>query len=89
MTIEPYINKIDYKVGDRFLICSDGLTDMVAIEMILEIMAESEDMRASAKNLMAAAHLPEAGCWWSISGQWSVVSSQWSVVSGQWSVVSV
>ena len=55
MTIEPYINKIDYKVGDRFLICSDGLTDMVAIEMISEIMAESEDMRASAKNLMAAA----------------------------------
>ena len=28
---------------------------MVAIEMISEIMAESEDMRASAKNLMAAA----------------------------------
>lgn len=55
MTIEPYINKIDYKVGDRFLICSDGLTDMVAIEMISEIMAESEDMRASAKILMAAA----------------------------------
>ena len=28
--IEPYISKITYKSGDRYLVCSDGLADMVS-----------------------------------------------------------
>lgn len=40
MTIVPYIKKIDYDLYDAYLICSDGLTDMVYnkdIETILNL----------------------------------------------------
>lgn len=38
MIIEPYISRGEYRNGDRYLICSDGLTDMVPIEQIEEIV---------------------------------------------------
>ncbi len=36
--IEPSIKELEYKKGDRFLICSDGLTDMLSAEEIAQVM---------------------------------------------------
>lgn len=43
--IEPYLNALNYNSGDKFLLCSDGLTDMVPEKNILEIVQNnnSED----------------------------------------------
>lgn len=39
MVIEPYVARGAYRDGDRYLICSDGLTDMVAAEEIAQVLA--------------------------------------------------
>lgn len=47
MLLEPYIAGMELQIGDLFLICSDGLTDMVPEEEIQRILAENshtEDM---------------------------------------------
>lgn len=41
--IQPYCTSVRYSVGDRYLICSDGLTDMVDKDTICEIMGASAD----------------------------------------------
>ncbi|MBQ6393582.1 MAG: serine/threonine-protein phosphatase, partial [Eubacterium sp.] len=38
MQIRPYINTEEIIPGDRYLICSDGLTDMITEDRINEIM---------------------------------------------------
>lgn len=38
LIIEPYISKEPYNDGDIYLICSDGLTDMVSIEEITKLI---------------------------------------------------
>ena len=38
MIIEPYISKGFYHDNDRYLICSDGLTDMVGVDRIKKIL---------------------------------------------------
>ena len=44
------------EAGDRFLLCSDGLSDMVPEGRILEILADSPDNpETSARNLLSAA----------------------------------
>ena len=44
------------EVGDRFLLCSDGLSDMVPEGRILEILADSpDDPETTAKHLLSAA----------------------------------
>lgn len=40
MLIEPYIAGMEMQTGDIFLICSDGLTDMVSEEEIQRILSE-------------------------------------------------
>ena len=42
--------------GDLFLLCCDGLTDLVADWMIQEIMTSDEPMEAMAQNLIRAAN---------------------------------
>ena len=32
MLIEPHLYEFDYRIGDRWILCSDGLTDMVPAE---------------------------------------------------------
>jgi len=57
LIIEPYISKvIKLKKDDIFLICSDGLTDMVCDDDIADIMADkSLDTSGIAKELSATA----------------------------------
>lgn len=38
MLIEPYVSQGNYKRGDKYLICSDGLTDMVTVDDIKEVV---------------------------------------------------
>lgn len=42
MVIDPYVARGTYKDGDVFLICSDGLTDMVITDEIVRIMKETK-----------------------------------------------
>lgn len=51
MTIEPYFAKGRYSSLDRFLICSDGLTDMVS-EADIESVLKSKPLEEAAKTLM-------------------------------------
>ena len=52
LIIEPYFTEpIVLKSGDIFLLCSDGLTDMVSDDAIRTILANNED----AEGLVAAA----------------------------------
>jgi protein phosphatase len=43
--IEPYITHGAYNDGDLYLICSDGLTDMISENMIKNILAENKDVK--------------------------------------------
>lgn len=54
MTIEPYISRGAYKSGDKYLICSDGLTDMVFPEDIRKTV-NSYDINTACKELLKAA----------------------------------
>ena len=45
--IVPYVNRMRNEIGKRYLICSDGLTDMIGIEEIKSILAENKEMNAA------------------------------------------
>jgi PPM family protein phosphatase len=54
--VEVDIDVLPVEAGDRFLLCSDGLSDMVPEGRILEILADSpDDPETSARNLLSAA----------------------------------
>lgn len=54
--VEPDVQLVDYKHNDLFLLCSDGLTDMVEDEQIGEILtAHAGDTRAAGDALIQAA----------------------------------
>ena len=42
MIIEPQIEPVTYQEGDLFVICSDGLTDMVSLEEMWQIISENK-----------------------------------------------
>ena len=54
MVIEPYIEALTYRDGDVYLLCSDGLTDMVPTEEICRILTH-EPFEAAAGKLLEAA----------------------------------
>ena len=54
MNIEPYITAEDYRDGDIYLICSDGLTDMVSAAEIRKILMETQGEETAISLLNAA-----------------------------------
>ncbi|MDR2571669.1 MAG: serine/threonine-protein phosphatase [Oscillospiraceae bacterium] len=53
--IEPYITKIKYVDNDKYIICSDGLTDMVSEDEIRYILLKQEPVLKCCKELMDVA----------------------------------
>lgn len=49
MTIEPYVSRGNCQNGDKYLICSDGLTDMVGLDEINRILKEFSTDEAVSK----------------------------------------
>ena len=44
MVIEPYLAEIVIQPGDLFLLCTDGLTDMVAVDEITRMLQKNIDV---------------------------------------------
>lgn len=55
MLIEPFIDKYDAQNGDKYLLCSDGLTDMVEESVIESILREGDNLQISAQKLLRLA----------------------------------
>lgn len=56
MIIEPHImQNIEIKKGDKFLLCSDGLTDMLTDEEICAILGSNKSCTELTKDLVSAA----------------------------------
>jgi len=52
---EPDLSLREARPGDRYLICSDGLSDFVARDTIAEVMAEGQDVDQTADRLIELA----------------------------------
>jgi len=50
--IEPYIAKGVYRNNDRYLLCSDGLTDMVTEKELEDVFIKKMDIEETAQTLM-------------------------------------
>jgi len=53
--IAPYIAKGVCENGDKYLICSDGLTDMISNEAIEEVLSSNNNVRTCAEILLQKA----------------------------------
>lgn len=53
--IEPYVNKVKHRNKDRYLLCSDGLTDMVSDEDIFGVFNQGMSIQKTAEALMEMA----------------------------------
>lgn len=53
--LEPYLSQGKLRTGDIYLICSDGLTDMVDPDTICQLLTASGTASACVENLIAAA----------------------------------
>lgn len=53
--IAPYVAKGAYENGDKYLICSDGLTDMIPEEEIVKTVIENKGITESAEALLQKA----------------------------------
>lgn len=55
LRLEPHVVKVEMKRGDTFLICSDGLTDMLSNEEICRIMLDYNNPKLCVQALIDAA----------------------------------
>ncbi len=55
MLIEPYLLKAETQIDDLYIICSDGITDMISNTKIVEILKSSNNLKAAAENLISTA----------------------------------
>lgn len=55
MLVEPYTRTVKLQAGDMFLLCSDGITDMVSEDSIQSILLENRDPAVCVERLIAAA----------------------------------
>ena len=55
LRLEPYIAKEDIREGDQYLICSDGLTDMVSNTDICAALKEEADLKRCVLRLLKEA----------------------------------
>lgn len=55
MVLEPAVTECNYIEGSRYLICSDGLTDMVKLTEIRDILAEKEPVKETVEVLLKKA----------------------------------
>lgn len=55
MIIEPYRMDIPLQSGDRFLLCSDGLTDMVRYEEVQKALTETDSAEQAVEKLVKMA----------------------------------
>lgn len=55
LTLEPHIAKGDLQAGDQYLVCSDGLTDMVTNIELCAILKEHQDVDTCVSALIGKA----------------------------------
>lgn len=55
MRLVPQEVRLELREGDRFLLCSDGLTDMVSSETIQAVLREAESMQGAVESLIQLA----------------------------------
>jgi protein phosphatase len=53
--VTPQVGAVGYSPGDRFLICSDGVTDGVYDEQLLEILSDNSGVLSPAQHLVIEA----------------------------------
>jgi protein phosphatase len=52
----PYVRSFSLRPNDRFLLCTDGLTDMVDADGITQILIAHEDAQQAAETLVQTAN---------------------------------
>lgn len=54
-SLSPYIAMGSYKTGDIYVLCSDGVTDMVGDEEMRDILKKDQSVECSAKEIISLA----------------------------------
>ena len=53
--LEPFVTEIEHKEGYRYLLCSDGVTDMLSDQEIREILSQNNSLSETVQNLLEQA----------------------------------
>ena len=53
--MEPFVTEIEHKEGYRYLLCSDGVTDMLSDQEIREILSQNNSLSETVQNLLEQA----------------------------------
>jgi serine/threonine protein phosphatase PrpC len=50
--VHPHVTRIEVRAGDRFLLCSDGLTDLVPVDRLESVLGDGTDEVESVRALL-------------------------------------